>query len=278
MSEKLTGRISAAISVMLGLTTVLSSRGDVTSTVLAATFLMLGAMTFITGEAGANNHTVAIITGAAAGLLMLANLPVRVLLALTHADAATRATALADWTMPGYGAIWLVMALVSVVAAYGPRLWGSDAPHYGFRAGVFGAAGLLLLSHVPLRLVLAMAPLAARAPIAAQDWSMPLGVILLIFAGVFWLLRGRAHAEHNVPAPSDRTVQRWYGAALAGVGVLLFLKVPFWVMVYMAPADMRAGFADGVREFSNPMVTAVCVTFIVTGVAVWAWATYRKAA
>lgn len=272
MSEKLTGRITAAIMVTLGLLSVRS--GAPTSIVLAATFVMLGLMTFITGEAGPNKYGVAIITGAAAGLLMLANLPVRALLAVMHADAGTRAATLADWTMPGYGAVLLVMALVSVVAAYGPRLWGSDAPHYGFRAGVFAAAGLLLLSHVPLRLALAMAPPAARAPIAAQDWSMPLGVILLIVAGVCLLgLRTR-----NVPPPSDRTVQRWYGAALAGVGVLLFLKVPFWVMVYMAPADMRAGFADGVREFSNPMVTAVCVTFIITGVAVWAWATYRKAA
>jgi hypothetical protein len=276
MSEKLTGRITAAIMVTLGL---LSVRSDApTSIVLAASLVILGLMTFITGEAGPNKYGVAIITGAAAGLLMLANLPVRALLAVMHADAGTRAAALADWTMPGYGAVWLVMALGSVVAAYGPRLWGSDAPHYGFRAGVFAAAGLLLLSHVPLRLALAVAPPAARAPIAAQDWSMPLGVILLILACVCWLFRGRAHAEHNVPPFSDRTVQRWYGTALAVVGVLMFFKVPIWIVVYLAPANERAGFADAVREFTSPMITAVCVTFIITGVAVWAWATYRKAA
>jgi len=276
MSEKLTGRITAAIMVTLGLLSVRS--GAPTSIVLAATFLTMGAMGFITGEAGPNKYGVAIITGAAAGLLMLANLPVRALLAVMHADAGTRAATLADWTMPGYGAVLLVMALVSVVAAYAPRLWGSDAPHYGFRAGVFAAAGLLLLSHVPLRLALAMAPPAARAPIAAQDWSMPLGVILLIVAGVCLLgLRTRTE-PHNVPPPSDRTVQRWYGAALAGIGLLLLVNAPVWLMAYAAPPAARADFADMARHFRDPTVTAVCVTFIITGVAVWAWATYRKAA
>jgi hypothetical protein len=275
-SEKLSNRITAAIMVLMALS--MARGGGPTGTVLGTACLMLAAVMFITGEAGANNYIVAIITGAVAGLLMLANLPVRLVLAVSHADAATRATTLADWTVPTYGAAFLFMALVAAVAAYGrPRRWGSDANPYGFRAAVFAGAGLFLLSHLPLRLVLAIAPPAAREQIAAADWSTIGGILLLVLAALCVL--GVRMEKRGVKPPSDRTVGQWYGVGSVGVGLLLLFKVPIWILIYTAaPAHMRADLAEMVQHFSNPTYTAFCVMFMVGGVAVWSWATYRKAA
>jgi hypothetical protein len=261
---------------MIGLS--MARGGGPTSTVFGASMLMLGAVSFIAGEAGANNYPVAIITGVVAGLLMVVNIPVRLVLAVSHADAATRATSLADWTGPVYGAVFLFMALVAAVAAYGrPRRWGSDANPYWFRAAVFALAGLLLLSRLPLRLVLAIAPPAEHEHIAAADWSTIGGVLLLVLA-VLCVLGGRME-KRGVPPPSERTVGRWHGIGLAGVGLLLLFKVPIWILIYTAaPAHMRADFSDELRHFSDPTYTAFCVMCVIGGIAVWGWATYRKAA